>query len=247
LLHQLLCWGASFMKNRILGVLMAGAVLPVMLVAGQASAADDGSSIAKTTAASAAAVDDTIVVTKGRADIAVFGKRPFMRDPVLSPDGNKVAVMMSKNGVDSLGYIDVTKPGSAPVFFAQAEEYREAGDRTMGSWRWVGNRTIVMSVASREIFFGQRGDVVRLVAYDLETKKLTPLAWDGAGGNGGSIKFVDDENEKILIEHTSMKNSGQENLPEIVEVDVRTGKIKVIMRPNIAADGGWIVGGGRFR
>ena len=227
------------MKNKILMVLMVGAVLPTTFIVGPAYAAGDGSAIV----VPASAADDTIIVSKGRAETAVFGKRPFMRDPVLSPDGSKVAVMMSKNGVDSLGYIDVTKPRSAPVFFAQAEEYREAGDRTMASWRWVGNRTIVMSVASREIFFGQRGDVVRLVAYDLESKKLTPLAWDGAGGNGGSIEFIDDENEKILIERTSRNNSGQENLPEIVEVDVRTGKTKVVMRPNVAADNGWIVDG----
>jgi hypothetical protein len=128
----------------------------------------------------------TIVVNapRGRVDTAVFGKRPFMRSPRLSPDGTKIAVMMTKDGVDSLGYIDVTKPGSAPIFFAQAEEFREAGDRTIGSWRFVGNRTIVFTVASREIIGGRRSDVSRLVSYDLETKKISPLSWDGAGGSG---------------------------------------------------------------
>ena len=120
-----------------------------------------------------AADSATIVVNapRGRVDTAVFGKRPFMRSPRLSPDGTKIAVMMTKDGVDFLGYIDATKPGSAPVFFAQAEEFREAGDRTIGSWRFVGNRTIVFTVASREILGGRRSDVLRLVTYDLETKK----------------------------------------------------------------------------
>ena len=154
-----------------------------------------------------AADSATIVVNapRGRVDTAVFGKRPFMRSPRLSPDGTKIAVMMTKDGVDFLGYIDATKPGSAPVFFAQAEEFREAGDRTIGSWRFVGNRTIVFTVASREILGGRRSDVLRLVTYDLETKKISPLAWDGAGGSGAGILFIDDEMETILVSRDVLK------------------------------------------
>jgi len=86
-----------------------------------------------------AADSATIVVNapRGRVDTAVFGKRPFMRSPRLSPDGTKIAVMMTKDGVDFLGYIDATKPGSAPVFFAQAEEFREAGVIAMEAGRFL--------------------------------------------------------------------------------------------------------------
>ena len=179
---------------------------------------------------------------RGRVDTAVFGKRPFMRSPRLSPDGTKIAVMMTKDGVDFLGYLDVTKPGSAPVFFAKAEEYREAGDRTIISWRFVGNRAIVFTVASREILYGSRSDVARLVTYDLETKKISPLAWDGAGGNGADILFIDDEKEKILVSRDTLKDNSFSDNPEVIEVDVRSGKFKTIMRPNVEV-GDWIVDG----
>jgi dipeptidyl aminopeptidase/acylaminoacyl peptidase len=191
------------------------------------------------------AVDSRTIVfnaPRGRVDTAVFGKRPFMRSPRLSPDGTKIAVMMTKDGVDFLGYLDVTKPGSAPVFFAKAEEYREAGDRTIASWRFVGNRTIVFTVASREILGGRRSDVARLVTYDLETKKISPLAWDGAGGNGADILFIDDEKEKILVSRDTLKDSSYSDNPEVIEVDVRSGKFKTIMRPNVEV-GDWIVDG----
>lgn len=194
--------------------------------------------------AAQAADSQTIVVNapRGRVETAVFGKRPFMRSPRLSPDGTKIAVMMTKDGVDYLGYIDATKPGSAPIFFAQAEEFREAGDRTIASWRFVGNRTIIFTVVSREIIGGRRSDVLRLVTYDLETKKISPLAWDGAGGSGASILFIDDEKETILVSRDTLKDMSYSGNPEVIEVDVRSGKFKTIMRQNVEVRS-WLVDG----
>ena len=230
------------MKKAIITALFVGAALPSTFAA---LAAETGAGTAPAVAITAQATDNQTIVVKaprGRVDTAVFGKRPFMRSPRMSTDGNKIAVMMSKDGVDNLGYIDVTKPGSAPVFFAQAEEFREAGDRTIGSWRFVGNRTIVFTVASREIIGGRRSDVSRLVSYDLETKKISPLAWDGAGGNGADIMFIDDENEKILVSRDTLKDMSYSNNPEVIEVEVRSGKFKTVMRPNVEV-GSWLVDG----
>ncbi|WP_295495997.1 prolyl oligopeptidase family serine peptidase [Sphingorhabdus sp. EL138] len=194
--------------------------------------------------AAQAADSQTIVVNapRGRVETAVFGKRPFMRSPRLSPDGTKIAVMMTKDGVDYLGFIDATKPGSAPIFFAQAEEFREAGDRAIASWRFVGNRTIIFTVVSREIIGGRRSDVLRLVTYDLETKKISPLAWDGARGSGVSILFIDDEKETILVSRDTLKDMSYSGNPEVIEVDVRSGKFKTIMRQNVEVRS-WLVDG----
>ncbi|WP_411292075.1 alpha/beta hydrolase family protein [Sphingorhabdus sp.] len=227
------------MKKAIITALFVGAALPSTFAGALAKDGPAGGVIANIAAQSA---DGEILVSKGRADTAVFGKRPFMRTPVLSPDGTKIVVMMSKNGVDNLGYIDVTKPGSAPVFFASAEELREAGDRTVTVWRFVGNRTIVFTVRSREILSGNRSDVDRLVSYDLETKKISPLAWDGAGADGASILFIDDEKETLLVERDVLKDMSYSGNPEVIEVDVRSGKFKTVMRPNVEV-GGWIVDG----
>lgn len=237
------------MKNGILSALLVSASVPFVLATGSAVAAETEKAPAITvlqaTQAAAGNVDNRTIVVKapkGRVATAVFGKRPFMRNPRLSPDGSKIAVMMSKDGVDTLGYVDAAKPGSAPIFFAQAEEYREAGDRTIGSWRFVGNRTIVFTVLSREILGGRRSDVARLVSYDLESKKVSPLAWDGAGGDGASILWIDDKNEKLLVERDVLKDMKYTGNPEVIEIDVRSGKFKNVMRSNIEVSG-WIVDG----
>ncbi|APZ97066.1 hypothetical protein BWQ93_00075 [Sphingopyxis sp. QXT-31] len=193
-------------------------------------------------AAAQAASDIVVTAQKGRVETAVFGKRPFMRDPRLSPDGTKIAVMMSRDGIDNLGYIDLTKPGSAPTMIAKAEECREAGDRTMGGWRWVGNRTLIVTLLPRENIFGQRSDLRRLAVFDLETGKLTPIAWTDAGGDGSTILHVDDEKEAMLIQRSVSKDGSFSPGPEVIEVDVRTGKYKSVQRPNVEVST-WLVNG----
>ena len=233
--------------SKLAALMVSAAALSILPMTG--AFAESGETLANSVAASAATSveDEGIIVKKGRAETAVFGKRPFMRSPRLSPDGTKLAVMMSKDGTDNLGWIDLSKPGSAPNFFVQAEEYREAGDRTVQSWFWVGNRTIVMDLASREIIGGQRGDLGRLAAYDIETKKTTPLAWDNAGADATSVPYTDDEKEIIYIERDTIKDGDYKGNPEIVEVNVRTGKLRIVQRPNVEVSGWFVDGKGVVR
>lgn len=185
--------------------------------------------------------DTAAAAQKGRVATEVFGKQPFMRDPSMSPDGTKIAVMASVNGIDNLGYIDLAAGGKAK-YFVQAKEYKETGDRTVGTWRWAGNRTIIFSLLSREDIYGQRVDLRRLVAYDLESGKLTPLAWDGASGDAGEVLHVDHKKETILLQRGAFRNDQRAFNPEVIEVSVRTGVSKIVMRPNIEVDD-WISDG----
>ena len=184
----------------------------------------------------------TALAKKERVATEVFGRRPFMRGPTLSPDGAKIAVMMSDRGVDYLGIIDLAKPGSPPKFFIKAEEFREVGDRTVDGWRWAGNRTVIVTLLSRENFNGQRVDLRRLISYDLESGKTSPLAWEGTSADGGDIKHIDHKKETLVLQRTAFRNDQQVFDPEVIEVNVRTGKFETLMRPNQIVDD-WIVDG----
>jgi dipeptidyl aminopeptidase/acylaminoacyl peptidase len=197
--------------------------------------------------AAATSGDNTIVVQNGRVETAVFGKRPFMRSPRLSPDGSKIAVMMSKDGTDNLGWIDLKTPGSKPNFFVQAEEFRDAGDRTVSSWNWVGNKNIVITLLSRENINGQRGDIRRLASYNIDTGKMTPLAWEQSGADASDILFVDDENAKILVQRDTIRNLDYKGNPEVIEVDVTTGKFRIVQRPNVEVSSWFVDGKGVVR
>ncbi|APG63170.1 hypothetical protein LPB140_10630 [Sphingorhabdus lutea] len=199
----------------IFAALLVASAAPIALMAGSTvSIAQDA---------------NNIKAGEGRVATEVFGRKPNMLNPVLSPSGNKIAFKSVQGSDDYIVYIDMTKKPVVPVVVLAANEVVDAGDRTVVSWRWVGEDNLVLTMQSRDIFFGQRGDVSRLVNYDLETKKLVTLAWDGAAGNGGTIMHIDHENDKILVQRSALSDRGR---PEVISIDVKTGKYKNVERTN---------------
>ena len=132
----------------------------------------------------------------------------------------------------------------------QADEVRKAGDRTLAGFRWVGNQHLVMTIFSRENFSGQLGDLSRLVAYDVNSKKLVQQAWRGAGGSAANILHIDHDKGEYLLSRDSVKQSNERRgLPEVVRVSAATGKYKMVQRVNPvirgwAADGDGVVRAG---
>jgi dipeptidyl aminopeptidase/acylaminoacyl peptidase len=205
------------------------------------------------TAANAQAATDRIVVTAqpaatARYPVSVFGLQPFMRTPRISPDGTKIVVQLARSGKGAIGIIDLTKPGSAPTFFIATTEVRDVGDRSVAGYSWIGNNNVVVTLQSRENIFGQRGDVTRLVGYNLTTKKTMPLAWDGAVFSASDILHVDHDKGTLLLARQSNAYGTELNFrDEVVSVNVETGKFTVVQRPNPIVDGWFADGKGVIR
>lgn len=194
-------------------------------------------------AAQADIKDIVVTAQKGRVATEVFAKRPNMTGVVLSPDGTKVIFKLINQGREYLAWLDLTAASPQPRLIAANEEFREAGDRSTVGWRWVGNDMIVLSLLAREYFQGERGDINRLATYDLATGKVAPLAWDNVASNGGTILHVDHDKQAILIERTYKQESTERwDNPEVVRVNVKTGKLEMVMRNN-AVVGGWFADG----
>lgn len=168
-----------------------------------------------------------------RVDMAIFAQAPFMQGPQISPDGTKMVLRVGVKGNEHLGYLDLTKPGSKPVLFVSNTEFREVGDRTVSSFRWVGNKHIVFGLVSRENIFGDnRQNIQRMVDYSLETGKITPLAWNDALNHTGILQ-IDHDKGTFLLERTSDKYPRERwDNPEVIKVDVNTGKYDVVQMPN---------------
>jgi dipeptidyl aminopeptidase/acylaminoacyl peptidase len=201
----------------------------------------------------AQSASDRITVTApavptARFPVSVFGLQPFMRTPRISPDGTKLVVELARSGKGGIGIIDLTKPGSAPTFFIATTEVRDVGDRTVQGYRWIGNNNVVVTLISRENIFGQRGDVTRLVGYNITTKKITPLAWDGAVFGASDILYVDHDKAMLLLARQSNAYGTELNFKdEVVSVDVNTGKFTVVQRPNPIVDQWYADGKGVIR
>lgn len=187
-------------------------------------------------------------IEDGRVATEVFAIRPFMQNPRISPDGTKLAVKLGYKGTDYLAVIDLTKRDAAPEIVVRTDNYEQFGDRRVFGWRWVGNRTIVVTAAAGDYIFGNEAEIGRLFAYDLENKKFFPLAWKDVIGQATNILYVDHDNEKILLERQSGEYSFEKiATPQVVEVNVRNGNYIVVQKPNPLV-GSWAAdGAGRIR
>lgn len=174
------------------------------------------------------AAGNSIAAGVGRAPTSWFRRVPSVIRPRISPDGSKLVVQMQNQGQAAIGWIDLSTPNARPTFFAGMGELRDPGDRTVADYFWVGSGTIVMDVLLRDNYFGTRGDAGRLVAYDVASGQQTQLAWDGAGGNGGDVLHISHDTGHILISRTNAENS----LPEVIDVDVHTGRYTMVQRTN---------------
>ena len=170
----------------------------------------------------------------GRVPTSWFRRVPSLRGPQLSPDGTKMVVRMGNQGREYLAWFDLSQSPRRPNFFLAMDEYRDAGDRTIAGYQWVGNDTIVLTYASREILFGQRADVSRLVAYDLNSGDIRQLGWDGAGGNGGDILHTDHDTGHILVQRQAYRQERTSTATgtEVIDIDVHTGRFTFVQREN---------------
>ncbi len=155
---------------------------------------------AATIAAASQVPVESVAPGKGRIATAVFGQLPTMRQPRLSPDGKKIVYKVAINGQSALAVISLDQPGK-PKIFARGDDFtKEAGDRSVGGFRWVGNDHVVFDLASRDIFNGQRADVGRLVSYNVNTGAMQPLAWENASGNAAGILDIDHDKNSLLVQ-----------------------------------------------
>lgn len=207
------------MKKYMVALLVASAMVPI------------GSSIQANNTVSVAEAAKT-----GSVATEVFGRKWNLNSPRLSPDGTKMVYQLAQRGENYIAWVDLTKPNSQPILIAQSGYVKERGDRQIVSWRFVGNDTVVVSLFGRENFFGSLGDLSRLVAYDINKKSPSPrpLAWDGAAGNGGTIMHIDHKNKTLLVERSAIDDQGR---PEVIKVDVDSGKFSMVQRTNPVVDG----------
>lgn len=168
---------------------------------------------------------------EGRIPVAQFVKAPNMSTVRISPDGSKLAYVSGKDGKSVLVVLDLKTRTETPLLVAN--EARESGDRTMTGYRWIGNDHVVATVISREDLGFGLNDFRRLVAIDVNTRESIPQAWRGAGFDASAILHIDHDEGSYLLQRYAVSNSTERwGLPEVVEVDVESGKFTTVQRTN---------------
>ena len=170
-----------------------------------------------------------------------FAALPFMERPRLSPDGTRVA---SKIAVGGELYLAVT-----PLFGDSKPSLIRSGDSDINWWRWVNNDWLVVGVGDTVKVQFEDFYVRRALGVSADGARLVPLAWrDAAQGADDVIWIADDGSPRIrLAIQKSIYLSDEGFWPEVIEIDVSTGKSKTVVRPHPEVVSWYADGSGNVR
>jgi dipeptidyl aminopeptidase/acylaminoacyl peptidase len=170
-----------------------------------------------------------------------FAALPFMDEPLLSPDGTRVASRVAIDGV---------------LYFAIASLFGEARPKIVGSrdsdinwWRWVNNDWLVLGIGDTVRVEDEDFYVRRALGVSADATKLVPLAWrDAAQGADDVVWIAGDGTPRVrLALQKSIYLSDEGFWPEVIEVDVSNGKSKSVVRPHPQVASWYADGSGTVR
>ncbi|HEX6374510.1 MAG TPA: S9 family peptidase [Allosphingosinicella sp.] len=195
-------------RRDVLGLAASSALLPYARLSAQAAAA---------TRPAPRPVED-------------FAALPFMGGPILSPDGSKVASKVAAGGTLYLAVAALVGDGKPSLI--------QSGGRDINWWRWVNNDWLVVGIGEIVKVEGEDFYVRRALGVNAEGK-MVPLAWrNAAQGADDVIWIADDGTPRIrLALQKSVYLQDEGFWPEVIEIDVSTGKSKLVVRshPNVAS------------
>jgi acetyl esterase/lipase len=206
-------------RREVLGLAASAALLPYARLSAQAAAA----------------------ARPAQRPIEDFAALPYMEGPKLSPNGTKVA---SKIAVRGELYLAVS-----PLFGTAKPSVIGSGGRDINWWRWVNDDWLVVGIGDTIKIQFEDFYVRRAVGISADGAKLVPLAWrDAAQGADDVIWIADDGTPRVrLAVQKSVFLSDEGFWPEVIEIDVSTGKSKSIVRPHPEVGSWYADGSGTVR
>ncbi len=152
-----------------------------------------------------------------RIPTADFAVRPKLSRPVLSPDGLHLAARFSVNGTEQLAIADLT--GKTPL---RALDPGKKID--LVRYFWAGNHVLLIAIGQKVPYFDDEAYATRLIAYDLDTRKLQPINRHIAGLKGDDVLWVDPEGKTILL---AFQDSLYNN-PSVWRMDIATNQATLV-------------------
>lgn len=161
--------------------------------------------------------------------LAVFARLPEMQQVRISTDGRALAFRIRINGAQALAVLALDEPNARPQIVARDAEFdQNEGFRTQG-WSWLDPDTLLISVAQRTDFEGQRVNATRVIAYNRRTRITTRLGWEGTIVRSNLLWASHEGPPRVRLQRLP-EGRGFERLnnPEVIEVDVATGRTRLI-------------------
>lgn len=163
--------------------------------------------------------------------VSVFGQLNSLQNPDISTDGKALAAKMRIKGEQYLAIVDLARPDAPPQIIAKDGEFDKRDDVRAIEWDWIDPNNLLIWISSRQDIDGYKYDAVRVIGYNRLTKKVTPLGWDGAFLMAGDVLWMSRDGRPRILLARLAAGKGTERLfnPEVVEVDVETGKQRHVL------------------
>jgi dipeptidyl aminopeptidase/acylaminoacyl peptidase len=168
--------------------------------------------------------------------LEVFGQFPTLSGPRISPNGKLIASKARVGDAQALTLLSL-ESGSKPQIIAHDSDFINdtADDRAIASYRWIDDDNLLIAIRGRQIIDGIPYDSRHVAAYNVTTHKLTRLGWSGALLRAGNVLWMSPPgtpSPHLLLERVATANGSEMvNSPEVIDVDVTTGRFKVVVQP----------------
>jgi dipeptidyl aminopeptidase/acylaminoacyl peptidase len=181
--------------------------------------------------------------------IAVFARLPETERPRINTDGTAIAAKVRVNGEQILAIIPLDEPNPRPMPVARDGEFDERGDLYTTDWRWIDADNLLISIAGRIDLDGQSVDATRVISYNRRTRRTTRLGWDGTFVRGDRVLWRSTSGPPRILLARLATGRGYERLgnEEVIEIDVTTGRHRVVMPPRRGVTSWYADGEGRLR
>jgi dipeptidyl aminopeptidase/acylaminoacyl peptidase len=161
----------------------------------------------------------------GPRPVEDFARLPLLDEPQMSPDGKLVA---GKYAVDDKQFLAVVPlDGSKPRLIASRKS-------DLNWWRWVNNDWLVFGFGQSVVVeAGNEWYVQRAGSVSADGTKVVQLGGNGLAQDGDDLIWVaHDGSPRILLaaQHSVYSNE-IDFWPSVSEIDVSTGKTRVVVQP----------------
>lgn len=153
-----------------------------------------------------------------RLPVEAFGKRPFIEDPELSPNGEMMAAKVDADGKEVVAIFNL-------VHKEKGTKMVSIGDHEIRWFDWAGNDRVLISLLMDATIDGFETKATRLVSYEISSGKATSIGYNSQGFYGDQVIYTAPDGSYVLI---SLSRDAY-YYPSVYRADLATGEMKIVV------------------
>jgi dipeptidyl aminopeptidase/acylaminoacyl peptidase len=191
----------------------------------------------------------TAVAPREPLPMSAFARLPETERPRINTDGTALAAKIRANGEQVLAIIPLDQPNARPIVIARDGEFDQRDDVRTTNWEWIDADNLLIWISSRTDLDGQKVDATRVIAYNRTTRQTTRLGWEGTFVFGSDVLWRSRSGPPRILLGRLAAGRGYERLgnEEVIEVDVTTGRTRLITAPRRGVEEWYADGEGNLR